>query len=201
MEQNTKCKQHVVLLITNVMEHANKYIKKNTLHIHTYITYIHTYIHTYMHFIAKFTDYSNNTSKQDEHGALATRLPTQRQYVLPPERIPIHMSEPWRQQHKVFYSICVSIHVDMHCTCLFCRSALQTLGASHGTQHSLAFRLTYVGDAVSAVNCAVQFAAVTASILLCSYAIWRRRSGAASLSWTKWIRVNQNGRRHGRESK
>ena len=25
---NIKCKQHVVLIITNVMEHANKYIKK-----------------------------------------------------------------------------------------------------------------------------------------------------------------------------
>lgn len=85
--------------------------------------------------------------------------------------------------------------------CLSCPSALQTLGASHGTQDTFAFRLTYFGDAVPAFTCAVQFAAVTMPILLCSYAIWRRRSEAASLSWTNWRKVNQNGRRHGRESK
>jgi hypothetical protein len=50
--------------------------------------------------------------------------------------------------------------------CLSCPSALQTLGASHGTQDTLAFRLTFVEDAASALPSAVQFAAVTTPILL-----------------------------------
>jgi hypothetical protein len=41
MTVNTKCKEHVVLL-TNVMEHENKY--KKYIYIHTYI---HTHIQTY----------------------------------------------------------------------------------------------------------------------------------------------------------
>jgi hypothetical protein len=100
--------------IIHTYTHTHIYIYTHT-HIHTHI-YIYT--HTNTHFITKFKDCpNNNISKLDEQGALATRLPT-RQYVLQPKHMPIQMKEPWRQQHKVFKSICVSIHVDMHCTCV-----------------------------------------------------------------------------------
>jgi len=98
-----------------------------------------------MHFITKFTDYSNNTRKLDEHGALAT----------PPHAASITCYRPNTNQfrcrsHDVsntrFSRVFVSPFTST-CTALvylvlsFSSADTVCLPASHGTQDTLALFL------------------------------------------------------------